>query len=73
MKIHNSHIFARYGHQKLVDRTQNRGHFAHSLLNKEDEVTCSNNIKSLLEKFGPLSCLTIISTEIFLKLTNSYT
>lgn len=41
MKIHNSHIFARCGYKKLIPED-----ILHILtLNKEDEVTCSNDIK----------------------------
>lgn len=51
MKIHKScsHIFAKYGYQKLNIRPQNNPEdILHILtLNKEDEVTCSNNIKQI--------------------------
>lgn len=40
MKIHNSHIFARCGYKKLIPED-----ILHILtLNKEGEVTCSNDI-----------------------------
>lgn len=52
MKIHKiySHIFAKYGYQKLINRPQNNPEdILHILtLNKEDEVTCSNDIKQII-------------------------
>lgn len=51
MKIHKScsHISTKYGYQKLIIRPQNNPEdILHILtLNKEDEVTWSNNIKQI--------------------------
>lgn len=50
MKIHNHvHVFVKYGYQKLDISLKNKtGGILHILtLNKEDEVTFSNNIKQI--------------------------